>query len=60
MRSEEAATQTSRYRRAAAILLLLCIALPLLGLVNVLAALVLDDAAAVDRFENPMLNRGEA
>ena len=47
-----AAAQTPRYRRAAAVLLVLCIALPLLGLANVLAALVFNDAAAVDRFEN--------
>ena len=46
------ATQTLRHRLAAAVLLVLCIALPLLGLVNVLAPLVFNDAAAVDRFEN--------
>jgi hypothetical protein len=46
------ATQTSPYRFAAALLLVLCIALPLLGLINVTVALVLTDAAAVDRFEN--------
>ena len=44
--------QASFYRRASAVLLALCIALPLLGLLNVTVALVLTDAAAVDRFEN--------
>jgi len=42
----------SSYRRASAALLALCIALPILGLVNVTVALVSGDAAAVDRFEN--------
>ncbi len=46
------AAQKSFYRRASAALLALCIALPILGLVNVTVALVSSDAAAVDRFEN--------
>jgi hypothetical protein len=46
-----AGAQTSSYRFASAALLGLCIALPLLGLINVTVALVLTDAAA-DRFEN--------
>ncbi|HVG05407.1 MAG TPA: hypothetical protein VM937_10750 [Burkholderiaceae bacterium] len=41
-----------RYRHAAAVLLTLCMTLPLLGLVNILAPLVLNNAAAVDAFEN--------
>ena len=40
------------YRRAAALLLALCVALPLLGVANALAPLVLNNAAAVDAFEN--------
>jgi hypothetical protein len=46
------AAQTLSYRFASVALLVLCIALPLLGLINVTVALVLSDAAAVDRFEN--------
>jgi len=46
------AAQTSSYRFASVALLTLCIALPLLGLINAAVALVLTDASAVDRFEN--------
>src|SRR5918993_1066424 len=46
------AAQTLSYRIASGALLVLCIALPLLGLINVTVGLVLSDAAAVDRFEN--------
>ncbi|HKO67046.1 MAG TPA: hypothetical protein VJU53_04495 [Burkholderiaceae bacterium] len=44
--------QASSYRWGSAVLLSLCVALPLLGLLNVAVALVLTDAAAADRFEN--------
>ena len=47
-----AGAQTSFYRLASGALLVLCMALPLLGLINVTVALVLTDAAAVNRFEN--------
>ncbi len=46
------AARKAPYRRAATVLLTLCMALPLLGLANALAPLLLGDAAAVDRFEN--------
>ncbi|HVE90105.1 MAG TPA: hypothetical protein VNA44_10440 [Burkholderiaceae bacterium] len=42
----------ARYRNAAAVLLALCMTLPLLGLANILAPLVLNNAAAIDVFEN--------
>ena len=48
----KAAAPTAPYRRAAAVLLTLCMTLPLLGLANILAPLVLSNAAAVDVFEN--------
>ena len=46
------AVGTGSYHRAAAVLLALCVALPLLGVANVLAPIVLSSAAAVDAFEN--------
>ena len=46
------AVRIASYRRAAALLLALCVALPLLGVANTLAPLVLNNAAAVDAFEN--------
>ena len=46
------AVRITSYRRAAALLLALCVALPLLGVANALAPLVLNNAAAVDAFEN--------
>ena len=48
----KAAAQNALYHRAAAVLLALCVSLPLLGVANVLSPLVLSTAAAVDRFEN--------
>ena len=47
-----AAAGTVSYRPAAAVLLALCVALPLLGVANALASIVLSSAVAVDAFEN--------
>ena len=47
-----AAAATKRFRRSAGLLLGLCMALPLLGVLNSLAPLVIADSVAVDRFEN--------
>lgn len=47
-----AALATGRFRISAALLLGLCLALPLLGVVNSVAPLVMTDPAAADRFEN--------
>jgi hypothetical protein len=43
---------TGRLRRAASLLLALCLALPLIGLVNSLAPLAIADPIHLDRFEN--------
>lgn len=47
-----AAGATGRGRHGAALLLALCAALPLLGIVNSLAPLAIVDPVALDRFEN--------
>ena len=47
-----AAAATGRLRVSAALLLALCMALPALGMLNSIAPLVIDDAVAVDHFEN--------
>lgn len=46
------AVRATPLRSAAIILIALCATLPLLGLANTLAPLVLNDAAAIDGFEN--------
>lgn len=48
----QAAAADTRWRRYATVLLALCFALPLLGIVNSLAPLAIADPMALDRFEN--------
>ena len=47
-----AAAATGRFRISARVLLALCLALPLLGVLNSFAPLVIADPVAVDHFEN--------
>jgi hypothetical protein len=47
-----AATATRRGRRSATLLLSMCAALPLLGVVNTMAPLAIGDPIALDHFEN--------
>ena len=47
-----AAAASGRLRASARVLLALCLALPLLGVVNSVAPLLIADPVAVDRFEN--------
>jgi len=47
-----AANDRGRFRAAARVLLALCLALPVLGVVNSIAPLLMADPVALDHFEN--------
>jgi hypothetical protein len=49
---QRAASDRGRFRAAARVLLALCLALPVLGVVNSIAPLLMADPVALDRFEN--------